>query len=222
MDNAGMPESAETLDSPSDLSPATRRGPITREDLINAALQLVGPHRSLSTLSLREVARAAGIAPNSFYRHFRDTDELAVAIIEQAGDALRRVIREARQRISSQRSVILTSMEVFIEQLDAEDKLMQVFLREGSAGSDAFKQTVEQQLQFFEAELGEDLIRIQAALGNTLFEPQLTAKAITRLVFAMGSTALDTPVENRQQLIDDSVKMIRMLIAGAQTLADES
>jgi len=33
-----------------------------------AALKLVGPHRSISTLSLREVAREAGIAPNSFYR----------------------------------------------------------------------------------------------------------------------------------------------------------
>ncbi len=53
-----------------------RRAVISRDDLIEAALKLVGPNRSVSTLSLREVARAAGIAPNSFYRHFRDTDEL--------------------------------------------------------------------------------------------------------------------------------------------------
>ncbi|RYZ78033.1 MAG: TetR family transcriptional regulator, partial [Moraxellaceae bacterium] len=53
---------------------------ISREEIIDAALALVGPHRSVSTLSLREVAREAGIAPNSFYRHFRDVDELAIAL----------------------------------------------------------------------------------------------------------------------------------------------
>ena len=68
---------------------APRKAAISRDDLIAAALKLVGPHRSLSTLSLREVTREAGIAPNSFYRQFRDMDELAVALIdyqpEQAG-----------------------------------------------------------------------------------------------------------------------------------------
>ncbi|MGV4858593.1 TetR family transcriptional regulator, partial [Acetobacter senegalensis] len=69
-----------------------------REDLLAAALKLIGPHRSLSTLSLREVAREAGIAPNSFYRQFRDMDELAVALIDAAGRSLRTIIGEARQR----------------------------------------------------------------------------------------------------------------------------
>ena len=45
---------------------APRKAAISRDDLIAAALKLVGPHRSLSTLSLREVTREAGIAPNSF------------------------------------------------------------------------------------------------------------------------------------------------------------
>ena len=62
-----------------------RKASISREDLIAAALKLIGPHRSVSTLSLREVAREAGIAPNSFYRQFRDMDALAVALIDLAG-----------------------------------------------------------------------------------------------------------------------------------------
>ena len=45
---------------------AARKAGISREDLLAAALRLIGPHRSVSTLSLREVAREAGIAPNSF------------------------------------------------------------------------------------------------------------------------------------------------------------
>jgi len=190
-----------------------------REELIAAAISLVGPHRSLSTLSLREVARAAGIAPNSFYRHFRDTDEMAAAVIDEAGTAIRHIVKEARQRISPQRSMVVTSMEVFMEQLGADDGLLPLFLREGTAGSEAYKRAVEAQLQFFEQELTGELLRVQSALKNTLYEPELAARAITRLVFAMGTTALDTPPESHPQLITDTVKMIRMIIAGAQKLA---
>ena len=38
-----------------------RKPMISREDIIAAALKLLGPSRSVSTLSLREVAREAGI-----------------------------------------------------------------------------------------------------------------------------------------------------------------
>ena len=41
---------------PDDHGPG-RKASISREDLLAAALKLVGPHRSVSTLSLREVAR---------------------------------------------------------------------------------------------------------------------------------------------------------------------
>ena len=43
-----------------------RKASISREDLMAAALKLVGPHRSVSPLGLRERARGGGIAPNSF------------------------------------------------------------------------------------------------------------------------------------------------------------
>ena len=62
-----------------------RKATITREELFQATLNLIGPQKSIASLSLREVAREAGIAPNSFYRHFKDIDELAIALIDRAG-----------------------------------------------------------------------------------------------------------------------------------------
>ena len=50
-----------------------RKATITKDELFQAALNLIGPEKSIASLSLREVAREAGIAPNSFYRHFKDT-----------------------------------------------------------------------------------------------------------------------------------------------------
>jgi AcrR family transcriptional regulator len=53
----------------------------TRRSIIDAAFSLLDEQRSLSSISLREVARAAGIAPTSFYRHFKDIDELGLTLV---------------------------------------------------------------------------------------------------------------------------------------------
>lgn len=196
-----------------------RKSGVTRQDVMAAALKLLGPHRSVSTLSLREVARVAGIAPNSFYRHFRDMDELAVALIDQAGGTLRKIIREARLRASAERSIIRSSVEIFMEQLEADERLLHILLREGTAGSDAFKHAVERELQFFEDELRDDLIRISQANNSQIHQPALAAKAITRLVFAMGGTALDLPKDRHPEIVEQTVVMLRMILTGARVMA---
>ena len=68
----------------------------TRRALIDAALELLGKDRSFTSLSLREVARHAGVVPNAFYRHFPSMDALALVVLEEGGATLRRLLRQAR------------------------------------------------------------------------------------------------------------------------------
>ncbi len=199
-----------------------RKTAISRDDLLAAALRLIGPHRSVSSLSLREVAREAGIAPNSFYRQFRDMDELAVALIDVAGRSLRKIVGAARHRAATQRGIVRGSVEAFMEQVRADDKLLHVLLREGTVGSDAFKQAVDRELTFFEEELRSDLVRLAAAEGAVMHEPALVAKAITRLVFAMGAMTMDLPPERDHELIDQLSTMVTMIISGARAMAAKS
>lgn len=197
-----------------------RKPSISRDDLIAAALRLIGPNRSVSSLSLREVAREAEIAPNSFYRHFRDIDELAVALIELSGRSLRQIVGNARHRAGDSSSIVRSSIEVFIEQVRADGKLLHVLLREGTAGSDAFKAAVDRELVFFEDELHSDLVRLNTSQGKPLHEPRLVARSITRLVFAMGASALDAPPEDDQRLKQELSEMVRMLLAGARAMGE--
>lgn len=69
-----------------------------RQKLMEAALELAATTRSLASLGLREVARHAGLNPNTFYRHFKDFDELGVAMLDEMGTELRRGLRERRLR----------------------------------------------------------------------------------------------------------------------------
>ena len=80
------------------------------QHLINLAQK-----KSFSNLSLREVAREAGIAPTSFYRHFSDMDELGLEMVDEAGLMLRQLMRQARKRIDAGGSVISVSVDTFFE-----------------------------------------------------------------------------------------------------------
>lgn len=75
------------------------RGTGGRQKLIEAALELASTTRSLASLGLREVTRCAGLAPNAFYRHFKDFDDLGLAAVEMMSSGLRTGLRERRQRL---------------------------------------------------------------------------------------------------------------------------
>lgn len=195
-----------------------RKPAISEQELMDAAVRLVDAKRSVSSLSLREIAREAGIAPNSFYRHFRDVDELAVAIIDRAGRGLRGTIREARKRLENDRGGVRSSVEVFMEALDDEQKYLKILLREISIGSDAFRNAVDRELNYFEEELNDELLRIAKASGKEINEPRLVAKAITRLVFTLGASAANMNIEQRNDLTQETVTMLRMIIIGANAM----
>ena len=195
-----------------------RKATITKEELFQAALNLIGPQKSISSLSLREVAREAGIAPNSFYRHFKDIDELAIELIELSGGVLRRILHQARIKAIKQSSIIRSSVEVFIEQLDADEGNLSLLLREGYTGSIQYKLAVDKQLNYFQQELHEDLIRLERINHSKLAHPDLVAKAITQLVFNMGAKVIDLPIKERKAVAEQTMIMIRMLLEGSRHL----
>ncbi|MGB8696200.1 MULTISPECIES: HTH-type transcriptional repressor FabR [Acinetobacter] len=195
-----------------------RKATITKEELFQAALNLIGPQKSISSLSLREVAREAGIAPNSFYRHFKDIDELAIELIDRSGNVLRQILHQARLKASKQSSIIRSSVEVFIEQLDADEGNLSLLLREAYTGSASYKLAVERQLNYFQQELKDDLIRLERLNHSKLFHPDIVAKAITQLVFNMGATVIDMPMTERKEIAEQTMIMIRMILEGARHL----
>ncbi|WP_347456289.1 HTH-type transcriptional repressor FabR [Acinetobacter thermotolerans] len=209
---------SKSIDEPITVRSVGRKATITKEELFQAALNLIGPQKSIASLSLREVAREAGIAPNSFYRHFKDIDELAIELIDRAGLVLRKILNESRLKASKQNSIIRSSVEVFIAQLDADEGNLSLLLREGYTGSQSYKQAVERQLQYFQQELQEDLVRLEKVNKSRLLYPDIAAKAITQLVFNMGAKVIDMPPDERKEIAEQTMIMIRMILEGARHL----
>lgn len=129
----------------------------TRQALIEAAFNQLSADHSFSNLSLREVAREAGIAPTSFYRHFKDMNELGLTMVDEAGLTLRQLMRQARRRIESGGSVITTSIVTFMEFIDNSSNQFRLLLRERSGTSKAFRAAVAREIKHFILELAHSL-----------------------------------------------------------------
>ncbi|WP_395345752.1 HTH-type transcriptional repressor FabR [Ningiella sp. W23] len=167
----------------------------TRQKIVDAAFTLLDENKSFTAISLREVAREAGIAPTSFYRHFADINELGLTLVDESGLALRQLMRKARQRIQKGGSVIEISVQTFMEFIMENRNVFRLLLREHTGTSSAFRAAVMREIQYFTEELS-DYISSNLALPPEI--SHLQAQAMVRLVFSAGAEAIDsTPSEVR-------------------------
>jgi AcrR family transcriptional regulator len=191
----------------------------TRRSLIDTALRL-SAQRGFSALSLREVAREAKIAPTAFYRHFRDMDDLGLALVDEVGLSLRQLIRQARQHAAKRgRGIVRASVEAFMEFVHDHANLFRVLLGERLGSSPAFRKALHSEMDRFIGELTEDLDRGALAAKRPLVDAGLTAEAIVAVVFTVGAESLDLPTHSRKHLAERLVQEVRIIICGGQYLA---
>lgn len=183
----------------------------TRRSLIDAAFNQLSADRSFSNLSLREVAREAGVAPTSFYRHFSGMDELGLTMVDEGGLLLRQLMRQARQRIKADRSMIRSSVETFMEFIENNPNVFRLLLHERSGTSYGFRAAVAREIEHFSAELTEYLI--STGIGREMASIQ--ALASVTLVFSSGAEALDLEKSERDALAERLVMQLRLVAKGA-------
>ncbi|BES71756.1 HTH-type transcriptional repressor FabR [Marinobacter nanhaiticus D15-8W] len=194
----------------------------TRRALMDAALRQLSADRGFGSLSLREVAREAGIAPTSFYRHFAELDELGLALVDEGGVALRQLMRQARKRIARNGSAINTSVDTFMEYLNNNANLFRLMLRERTGVSKTFRTAIQAEIDHFVTELADDLRRFAEERGKPLSDARMVAEAMVTLVFNQGAEALDATTREKEELQTKLKTELRMILLGAQSLARQS
>jgi AcrR family transcriptional regulator len=193
----------------------------TRRAIIDAALKL-SAERGFSSLSLRSVAKEAGIAPTSFYRHFTDMDELGLALVDEVGMSLRQLVREARRRVeeAGKGSVIRASIQTFLESVEKNQNLFRLLLGEGSGSTPHFRRAIAKEIQRFADDLAEDLVREAKATQRPIAYVNHAAEAMVTVAFNLGASAIDLPHEERLAVIERIIIEVRMIMRGAQAAAE--
>jgi AcrR family transcriptional regulator len=195
----------------------------TRRALLDSALELLSAERVFSSLSLREVTRTAGIAPTSFYRHFDDMNDLGLALVEEAGLALRQLLRKARTRIKEKGTAIDTSVDTFMEYLVSNTNHFRLLLREHTGNSKEFRVAINLEIKHFVTELEEYLKqRANDKLPNNIqldFKSiHALAEAMVIIVFHMGGASLDSTKAERKLEAEKAKLQLIMLSRGADIL----
>lgn len=184
----------------------------TRRAIINSALRQLNAEKSFASLSLREVAREAGIAPTSFYRHFKDMEELGFTLVDESGLTLRQLMRKARKRFEKGGSVIKTSVETFMEFCAQNPNNFRLLFHERSGTTHALRTAVSREIQFFIVELTDYMVSMEFEREDAYAQ----AEAMAAVVFNAGAEALDAKSNQRKAIEKRAIKQLRYIAAGAQ------
>ena len=190
----------------------------TRQKLMDAAAAELASGRSFDTLSLREVAKLAGIAPTSFYRHFHDMEGLGLALIEEHAAGLLTLMHSVREQASAGRSVIRASVETLFDYIFSNQGMSRMILQESMARQSPFRKAAEKLFVTMSSDLADFLIWDAQQRGVPLSHPQLAANSAVAILFTTGIALLNTRAEDRHQRIEGAIVQLRMIMRGAEAM----
>lgn len=174
--------------------------------------------RSFDTLSLREIAKLAGIAPTSFYRHFHDMDGLGLALIEEHGAGLLTLMHRVREQASEGHSLIRASVETLFDYIFSNQGVSRMIMQERMARESVFRKAAKKLFVTMSVDLADFLAWDAQQRGVPFSHPQLAANAAVAILFTTGITLLDAPVERREKGIEDAIVQLRMIMRGAEAM----
>jgi AcrR family transcriptional regulator len=132
---------------------ARGQGAQLRDDLLDATLGLLGATGDPEDVSIRAVAKAAGVSPTAVYQHFADRDALLAAACDRAFDRFATFLLDATQPIDDPFDRLAAAGSAYLRYADTEPGLYRVlfsnplhlgahdksgFPDDDSAGSTAF------------------------------------------------------------------------------------
>lgn len=199
----------------------------TRQALLDAALSLSTAGRSFSIISLREVAREAGLVPTAFYRHFVDMDTLGLDLVDQVCVVLQQLLKQLRDSYSVEAtSHTRLSIEQFFASVEGSRQHWSFLVGERWGGTSSVRDAISKEIQFFIDDLTRDMQQLPSFQHLDTLEIQIAAEILINLAFVWAMTWLNLPNRHvaqclegqREQLIERSTRQAKLLLRGS--LAD--
>jgi AcrR family transcriptional regulator len=191
----------------------------TRSTLIDAALKLMSEGRSFTSLGLREVTREAGLVPTAFYRHFRDMDELGLALVEEGGLTLRRLLREARKAGVPAQDIVRSSVRIYLAYVREHHLHFGFIVGERMGGSPTIRRAIRTEVNHFANEMAQDIQQL-GLLNRELSTAtlQMICGLVVSTMLNAASDILDLPPKQtklEEELLESYVRQLLLIFLGA-------
>ncbi|CAL9415768.1 TetR family transcriptional regulator [Streptomyces sp. enrichment culture] len=194
----------------------------TRRALLDAALELL-ENQSLSSLGLREVTRAVGVAPTAFYRHFHSIADLGVVLVEEALGSLHPMIRTTVATPGDTEQRITRAVELIAGHVDRYPAHVRFIARERHGGVRPVREAIRDQLALFAGEVAEALATDPVSRGWGEDDLLMLAQIYVDLMLSTASLfleTLDAPPEERERVARLSSRRLRLIGIGRQHWLD--
>ncbi|MCX4697763.1 TetR family transcriptional regulator [Streptomyces sp. NBC_01352] len=188
----------------------------TRQALLDAALGLL-EEQSLSSLGLREVTRAVGVAPTAFYRHFRSTADLGVALVEEALGSLHPMIRTTVSGADDHDQRIARAVELIAGHVDAYPAHVRFIARERHGGVQPVREAIREQLARFGQEVKTELAKDPESAGWSEDDLLMLANLYVDQMLITASLFLETleaSPEERERVVQVATRQLRLISIG--------
>ncbi|WP_338895953.1 TetR family transcriptional regulator [Streptomyces sp. TG1A-60] len=194
----------------------------TRQALLDAALGLL-EEQSLSSLGLREVTRAVGVAPTAFYRHFRSTADLGVALVEEALGSLHAVLGDLMSAVGDSDELVDRAVDLIARHVDAYPAHVRFIARERHGGVQPVRESIQGQLSRFAEEVRHELAKRPETEGWCDDDRLMLAGLYVDQMLATASLflqALDEPEEERGRVTRLAGRRMRLISIGCRHWLD--
>lgn len=188
----------------------------TRQALLDATIDLVDD-RSFGSISLREVARGAGIVPTAFYRHFASMEDLGVTLVEDAMRILRRALREARRDLSARgMPTARESLSTLLAKVHSDEPQFRFLIRERHGGVAEVRRAIATELLLFSRELAIDLARVPALTEWGAADLEVAADLVVSIMMTTVAELLDGDGREATEraLVERAEKQLVMVFLG--------
>ena len=182
--------------------------------LVQAALRLITESRSLTSLGLRELAREAGLNPNTFYRHFKTLDEFGLQVLGYVAEDMKAEVRKLRQMAASSEQASHDTVSFVYEYFVANPAAITVAVRELHGPSQLLRTALEHQLAASAREMAEDII--ERNLVASVAEPTIheISQMTIRYILFRAMDYVDKP-EQRGTIREETERFINRQFRGA-------
>ncbi len=187
----------------------------TRRALLDAALALL-ESQSFSSLSLRQVTRAAGVVPTAFYRHFEDMEQLGLVLIEESFRTLRAMLRAARTDPGTDGHLIRRSVEILAGYVHEHNAHFRFIARERSGGVAALRGAIRLEIRLVASDLATDLARFPYLERWSTEDLRLLAGLMVNATVSTAEAILDAADDPRAEaeIMTTARRQLRMITLG--------
>ncbi|MEV2252714.1 TetR family transcriptional regulator [Streptomyces sp. NPDC050147] len=192
----------------------------TRQALLDAALQLL-EEQSLSSLGLREVTRAVGVAPTAFYRHFRDMADLGVALVEEALDSLHTTLVSLLAATGDGEERIAATVELIVAYVRTHPAHVRFIAREQHGGVQAVRSAIGDQLTLFAQEVKGQFAQEPESAGWDEDDLLMLARMYVDHMVMTASALLEAAPDAQERVAAGARRRLRLVSLGRRHWLDE-